>query len=129
MRNIGRKTGLEFDPAQFKSKGPGGLAADAQNPAPGELGPPGSGPESAQNLTGSGPKSTENLPDPGRDRPNTSLDPAAPESAQNPPDPGRNLPNTTDPIRKLSVRTLPQDPKGGGPKTKLKIVLSTARSV
>ena len=45
-----------------------------------------------------------------------------------PPDPGRIRPKTTDPLRKVTVRTLPRDPPGeGGPRTKLKIVLSTAR--
>ncbi len=47
----------------------------------------------------------------------------------NPQDPGRNPPETPDLVRNMTVRTLPRDPPGEeGPRTKLKIVLRTARN-
>ncbi len=39
-----------------------------------------------------------------------------------------NGPKLSDFLRKVALRTLPRDPPGeGGPRTKLKILLSTAR--
>ncbi len=37
-----------------------------------------------------------------------------------PPDPGQNRPKTSDFLKDMTVRTLPQDPQGGGAQNKIK---------